>query len=124
MWIMGRLPTGHVYASVSIDHKDKTKIAIRTRSELDAQRVVDALGLQIGLQPYEITPTPQADYGWRVVVEPADYQRLLNLMCHQIDYERFKPTIPKDEEWRYEAYLECWHDLLRLTAGDHDKELA
>jgi hypothetical protein len=111
MWIMGRLNGEHVFASVSVDHVDHLKIAVRTRNRLDADRMAKFLDA-------EVTPTPTADYQWRVVVEPADYKRLLAAMANEIDYERFKPTIPDDESWRYEVYLGCWGELLRLRHPD------
>jgi hypothetical protein len=85
---------------------------VRARVRQDLEQLVSAAGLE-GI---EIQEWPEADYRWRILVQPPQVATIFQALAGTIDYSNFKSRIHArpDQADKARAYGRLWGDLLGL----------
>jgi len=109
MWVM---TTDGFFSAVQ--HTDKPdSVLVRTRSEVDAVNLcvwLNQRGQMAGLMR-----TPNADYGWRVLVKRTVWGEYLAEAARRIDYPNFKDAVAvRQGKRRASVYAEVWATLYAL----------
>lgn len=108
MWLV----TKYGFYSVVAHRDDPDLVLVRGRNETDLEHL-RGFGQGRGIQMPEIVVTPEADYGCRIFLPRADWNRLGAALAVEIDYTNFKEQVHGDP-LRDAAYLQVWDTMRRF----------
>lgn len=110
MWLATTL--GFFSATVSPD--DRSKFQIRARERGDLEGLCGCLG--IGAPVLE---TRNADYRYRIIVEPEMFTTILTELARGIDYTNFKDAVKHTEGQAHKvgAYTRVWQIMREFQPG-------
>jgi len=116
MWMM--TPRG--FYSV-VQHRDDGEIVlVRARARADLVRLQDA---HPALREYEIAHTPSADYPARLIIPRAEWNRALEILSDEIDYDNFKNAVKERQHaQRAATYLGVWSKLHQIEWEERKPE--
>jgi hypothetical protein len=105
MWLM---TTQGFYSVVALrEQRDRLLVRARTREDIEA--------LRTQIPAIDVFDDPGADYRWRAEVTRADWRDALAQLVDDVDYDKFKNAVAKDQgEQRALLYGQVWATLLEL----------
>lgn len=85
---------------------------VRARVRKDLEQLLEAAKLQA----VEIHESPDADYRWRILVDPLELGTIFGALAATIDYPNFKSRIHSrpDQVEKARAYGSLWSNLAGL----------
>jgi len=98
MWLM----TKHGF--YSIVERKPGEFHVRGREKQD----LETLKAGVPLPNAKLFETPDADYGFRLVVEREDVLRILQFLGETLDYSNFKGKIDQTPDQSRKPYHEVW----------------
>lgn len=116
MWLFTTL--GFFSCTVSTD--DARMMQIRARVEQDLHNLQESLGVS-----GTIRETPAADYRWRLIVDPEQFQAIVIELAKRVTYTNFKSEVhhtPGQEDKRA-PYAKIWAVMNGLQQGATDHHL-
>ncbi len=95
MWIF----TSKSFLSVVVDRSHPSRLLVRARMKGDIEVMF----------PNAKTFTDElADYKYRAFVTKNEFTSAFEDYTMNLNYDKFKPSIPDDQELRQRAYLDVW----------------
>jgi len=94
---------------------DSRTIQVRARREQDLEILRDEyMGDELG----PIMVTPEFDYNFRAYCTPEAFGRAMFQLSVEIDYEKFKPTTDRYNDWElHSVYNKIWGVMLDLNGA-------
>lgn len=75
--------------SVTRSSLEPDKIQVRARNRETIERISDRVELLMGDHP-EVIETPEADYRYRIIIEPEEWTKLAGKLADEVQYTNFK----------------------------------
>jgi hypothetical protein len=109
MWLF----TQHGFYSIVADRDQPGRHLARARVRLDLENLKKLAGLG-----GTIRATPEADYGYRILLEAPELVRVMNALANTVDYPNFKAAIAKrpDQAARSATYHRIWAEAAMLQS--------
>src|SRR4051794_41146685 len=109
MWLM--TPRG--FYSVVAHRDDADVVLVRARDRGDLESLAE---LSPGLA---VAHTPERDYAWRVLMDRAEWARVVGRLAAEIDYPNFKSKVAAAQgHERASVYSRVWSTLRSLQARE------
>lgn len=99
MWLM----TKHGF--YSIVERKPGEFHVRGREKQDLQNLIE----RVPMPDTQLFETPDADYGYRIVVGRDDVLKILSFLGETLDYSNFKGKIDQTPDQKRKPYHEVWH---------------
>ena len=104
MWIV----MNNSFLSIVKDRDKKDRLLVRARVEGDIERVFPKAKVKTNLG---------SDYKYRAFIPKCIVSKAIKKSIENIDYDNFKNSVPLDDSFRHDVYLEVWSKLLALQHG-------
>lgn len=116
MWLFTTI--GFFSLTRSVEEPDKMQFRARVPEDLEALQSVAGIGERI-------IETPEADYRWRIVVDPEVAQAAVGILVGMITYSNFKAEVHRnpDQDHKSDALLTVW-GAMREVQDQRVAELA
>lgn len=110
MWIMS------TYGFFSVIRKTKNEYQVRARERYDLVMLIRAVRKDGKYFRPNIIRTEKADYLYRIVLTPGEYNRVFRALHRSIDYSNFKSAVHATEgqSHKYSFYHRIWEIMMEL----------
>jgi hypothetical protein len=107
MWIMGKCGAYSIVRKGAVG-----EVQVRAREKRDLQNLL----LLVALPADRLIVTKAGDYGFRVIVNAEELERIFTVLMDSIDYSNFKSAVARrpDQSRKVSVYHQIWHLLAEL----------
>jgi hypothetical protein len=107
MWVY----TTHGFFSAVVLQQDDTQVMVRARAFKD----IESLCKDLKIPLTHISKTPNADYGFRIVMSRDRWSQWLDMQTRRMDYGNFKSAVAQVDTERAHGYHDVWWATIKAT---------